>query len=93
MLRSCAVLFAAFVAALSAVAQDVAEVEAYRVPPKEILDLVDAPLPPSLLAGPGEWAVLAQMPTLLTIEDLAQPELRLAGLRFNPQNREQTRAS
>lgn len=66
--------------------------DAYRLPPREIVDLVDAPLPPSLMAGPGEWGLLARVPTLLTIADLSQPELKLAGLRFNPQSREQTRA-
>jgi len=70
-----------------AVADDV-----YRMPPKEIVDLVDAPPTPNALLGPGQWAVLVQAPALLSIADLAQPELKLAGLRFNPQSHEQTRS-
>lgn len=65
--------------------------DAYRTPPKEIVDVVDAPPTPSLIAGPGDWAVLAQAPVLLSIADLAQAELKLAGQRFNPQTHEQTR--
>ena len=79
--------------AWSAAAQPAGDARGYQVPPKELAELADAPLPPSYIAAPsGEWAVLAQFPTLLTIVDLAQPELQLAGFRFNPQNREQTRA-
>jgi dipeptidyl aminopeptidase/acylaminoacyl peptidase len=69
-----------------------ASTEGYRVPPKELVDLLDAPLTPALLPGPGDWAVLAEPPALLTIADLSQPELKLAGLRFNPNTNEQTRA-
>lgn len=67
--------------------------DVYQMPPKEIVDLVDAAPTPGLTTGPGDWAVLVQFPALLAISDLAQPELKLAGHRFNPQNREQTRAA
>ena len=36
--------------------------------------------------------MLAEPPPLLTIADLAEPELKLAGVRFNPQNHDQPRA-
>jgi dipeptidyl aminopeptidase/acylaminoacyl peptidase len=65
--------------------------EAYQMPAKELAALVDAPPTPSMNVGPGDWAVLAEAPLFLTIDDLAQPELKLAGLRFNPRNHEQTR--
>ena len=65
--------------------------DAYQMPPKELAALVDAPPTPSMLVGPGDFAVLAEAPLFLTIADLAQPELKLAGLRFNPRNHEQTR--
>jgi dipeptidyl aminopeptidase/acylaminoacyl peptidase len=92
MLRRTSVLAAAFVFSAFALAQDAPAPDAYRLPPKPLLDLVDAPLPPSLLEGPGDLAILGDVPPLLAIEDLAQPELKLAGTRFNPRNREQTRA-
>src|SRR5215210_5507318 len=66
--------------------------EGYRMPPAEIAALADAPLTPLPLVSPdGKWTLLAESPSLLTIADLAQPELKLAGLRFNPQTGDQTR--
>jgi dipeptidyl aminopeptidase/acylaminoacyl peptidase len=44
-----------------------------------------------MFVGPADHAVLAEAPLFLTIADLAQPELKVAGLRFNPRNHEQTR--
>ena len=93
MVRRVPVFAAALVFSAFAFAQDPPAPDAYRLPPKPLLDLVDAPLPPSLLEGPGDVAILGDVPPLLTIEDLAQPELKLAGARFNPRNREQTRAA
>jgi dipeptidyl aminopeptidase/acylaminoacyl peptidase len=62
----------------------------YQVPPKAIVDLIDAlPTPvvelsPAGKAGEKRWMLIEQPSGLPTIADLAQPELRLAGLRFNP---------
>ena len=92
MVRRLIVCVVALVFAAVGFAQDSEAPNAYRLPPKPLLDLVDAPLPPSFIAGPGDRAILGDLPPLLTIEDLAQPELKLAGARFNPRNREQTRA-
>lgn len=65
--------------------------DAYQMPPKELAALVDAPATPSMFVGPADFALLVEAPLFLTIADLAQPELKLAGLRFNPRNHEQTR--
>lgn len=68
------------------------EVEKYQTPPKEIVDLVDAPTTPSVfLNSSNDWMLLLESPPLLRMEDLSQPELKLAGLRFNPQTNDQTR--
>ena len=81
------VFFAACFVALPAAAQ--ADLK-YQEPPKAIADLVDAlPTPvvelsPAGKAGETRWMLIAQPSGLPTIADLAQPELRLAGLRFNP---------
>ncbi|OYT69725.1 MAG: S9 family peptidase [Chloracidobacterium sp. CP2_5A] len=57
----------------------------YRVPPKAIADLVDAPLPPAALVSPQRtWLLLAERPALPPIAEIAQPELRLGGIRLNP---------
>jgi dipeptidyl aminopeptidase/acylaminoacyl peptidase len=75
-------------ATFAAAAQDT-----YQTPAPELVALADAPLTPSFLPGPGDEAVLLEFPPLLAIADLSQPELKLAGLRFNPQTHEQTRTS
>lgn len=61
----------------------------YQKPPKAIADLLEAPPTPEVVVSPvaksAERTLLIEQPGgLLTIADLAQPELRLAGLRFNP---------
>jgi dipeptidyl aminopeptidase/acylaminoacyl peptidase len=61
----------------------------YQQPPKAIVDLVDAQPTPSILLSPPtkaatRWMLIEQWSGLPSIADLAQPELRLAGLRFNP---------
>jgi dipeptidyl aminopeptidase/acylaminoacyl peptidase len=59
----------------------------YQVPPKGIVDLVDVlPTPSVILSPSGEsrWLLIQRLSGLPSIADLAQPELRLAGVRFNP---------
>jgi dipeptidyl aminopeptidase/acylaminoacyl peptidase len=59
--------------------------QGYQKPPKEILDVLNAPLPPSLFLSPTrEMMVLAQPIIYPAISDLAEPMLRLAGVRINP---------
>ncbi len=60
----------------------------YQMPPQELRALVDANNPPGMVVDPyNRYLVLAHRPSLLALGDLAQPELKLAGLRFNPNNR------
>lgn len=62
----------------------------YQQPPKAIVDIVDAlPTPGVALSPTGgaagkRWILIEHFSGLPTIAELAQPELRLAGLRFNP---------
>ncbi|MHC4119215.1 MAG: prolyl oligopeptidase family serine peptidase [Planctomycetota bacterium] len=57
----------------------------YQMPPKAIADLVDAPPTPGVLRDPNNrWLLLLERPNLISLEELAQPELRLAGMRINP---------
>jgi hypothetical protein len=57
----------------------------YQKPPKQIQDLVEAPLTPAVRLSPdGKFLLLLAQPGYPTIAELAQPELRLAGLRINP---------
>jgi dipeptidyl aminopeptidase/acylaminoacyl peptidase len=57
----------------------------YQKPPKEILELVDAPLAPSVLIdNKGENVVLIYRDPYKSIAELSEEELRLGGLRINP---------
>ena len=65
----------------------------YQTPPPNLVRLADAPYPLIVVPGPDDNAVLlAEVPPLLPIAEVAQPELKLAGLRFNPANSAETRA-
>src|SRR5262245_12691144 len=59
---------------------------AYQKPPKAIQDVLDAPANPTVLAiSPGkERLLLATSARYLSIAELAEPVLQLAGLRINP---------
>jgi dipeptidyl aminopeptidase/acylaminoacyl peptidase len=71
----CCVLAAA--AALSA--------QTYQKPPQAVLDVLNAPVPPTGILSPTrEYMLLAQGVRYPPISELAQPMLRLAGLRINP---------
>lgn len=59
--------------------------KAYQMPPKVIADLVDAPPTPAVDVDPtNRWMLIIEQPNLPSISELAQPELRIAGLRINP---------
>ena len=57
----------------------------YQEPPKEILELVNAPLAPTVVIdSKGENVVLLYRDAYKTIDELSETEMRLAGLRINP---------
>lgn len=65
-------------------AQDAIE---YQTPPKEIYDLVMAkPTPGVSFDSKGQYMLVLERSSMPSVEDLAQPELRIAGLRINPGN-------
>jgi len=66
----------------------------YRTPPQALIDIVDAPPTPLVSIGPNrQWLLLMHRPSLPSIAELAQPELRLAGLRINPKTNGPSRSS
>lgn len=66
----------------------------YQMPLKAIADLADAPLTPDISVSPSQdWLLLMEQPPLPPISELAQPELKLAGLRINPRNNGPSRGS
>jgi len=60
---------------------------AYQRPPEEIAKLVEAPLTPFVNISPDkQWMLLLERSDYPTIEQLSRPELRIGGLRINPEN-------
>lgn len=67
--------------------------QTYQMPPAEVAALVDAPAAPGLQLSPDRtYMLLLRTPGVPSIEDLAQPELRLGGIRINPANNGPSRA-
>lgn len=57
----------------------------YQKPPKEILDLADVDMAPSMrIDDAGEQMVLLYRDQYKTLAELSETEMRLAGLRINP---------
>src|SRR3569832_2818617 len=73
-------LFVLLLAAITTTAQ-----QRYKKPPKEVLDILNAPVTPNAIVSPARDNIL--LTTSLRyppLADLAQPMLRLAGRRINP---------
>ncbi|MFQ5571117.1 MAG: S9 family peptidase [Rhodothermales bacterium] len=76
-----AVLFV--VCTTDALAQD----DDYQMPPPSLARLVDAPATPAVSFSPDRaHMLLMEQSSLPSIAELAEPELRLAGIRMNPRN-------
>lgn len=59
----------------------------YQVPPKDVADLLLAkPTPAVRIDSKAEWMLLSERNSYPTVEELGQPESRIAGLRLNPNN-------
>ena len=64
----------------------------YKLPPKELADMLLAnPTPYVTVNSKGDWMFLRQINLYPSVEYLAQPELRIAGLRINPNNYSRSR--
>lgn len=75
-------------------APKVSQGEGYRLPSAALQAVVDAPRAPSLYLSPKrDLTALLQTPPLPSISQVAQPELRLAGLRINPKTVSDSRFS
>ena len=81
MIRRCCLFALALVLPLGfATAQ-----EGYRLPPAEVVALADAPVAPRVDFSPDQrWMLMIERRSMPSISDLAQPMLRLAGRRINP---------
>jgi len=59
----------------------------YKLPPSSIADMLMAkPTPNISMDDKGQWMLLMESNSYPSVEELAKPELRIAGLRINPAN-------
>ena len=66
----------------------------YQTPPKALADLVTVPPTPGVsVTSKGDQLLILERASAPSIAELAQPELKLAGLRMNPANNGPSRAS
>jgi dipeptidyl aminopeptidase/acylaminoacyl peptidase len=76
---------------LISIAQDT---DAYQLPPKEIADLLLAkPTPFVRIDSKAEYLLLLGRNSYPSVEELGQPEMKIAGLRLNPLNFSPSRQS
>ena len=86
-----AIISSAVIFSAAATAQDA---NTYKTPPASLQTIVDQLLVPSLNLSPRrDLAAMVKTPTLPSIREVAQPELKLAGLRINPRTYSQSRFS
>ena len=77
-------LIAGACVSLNTAAQDAVS---YQTPPKEIADLLLAkPTPGVSIDDKAEWILFSERNSYPSVEELAMPEYRIAGMRLNPNN-------
>ena len=63
------------------------DANSYQMPPKEMADLLLAKPTPSVeIDSKGKWMLVSDRNSYPSVEQLALPEIRIAGLRINPDN-------
>jgi len=86
-------LLAAFICCAVLVPTSYAE-QGYQTPSPELAALVDAKLAPtSYLSSDGQWLALFERKRVVTLDELAKEELKLAGIKLNPANFSRSRVS
>lgn len=82
--RRALLLLTIFFSIISAKAQDDA---GYKLPPKDIADMLLAkPTPNVSTDEKAQWMLFTETSLYPSVEELARPELKIAGLRINPAN-------
>ena len=84
-MKKTAVRLAVLCAALLAFVPVLTTQEPYKLPPKEIIDIVDAPPTPMVSLSPaGDIMALIDRESMPSIAYLSEPILRIAGMRITP---------
>jgi dipeptidyl aminopeptidase/acylaminoacyl peptidase len=79
------IVIAAFVIGSSSLVAQTPASPGYLLPPKAIVDILDAPPPPTVEVSPSRDVVaVLERSSMPTIAELAQPMHRIAGIRINP---------
>ena len=85
MLNPSLIPLALFLAAAPAAAAMRAPQEGYRLPPQEVVDIIDAAPAPGVQFSPDKrWMLLVESSSLPSSEDVSRRMLRLAGMRIDP---------
>ncbi|MEI2738250.1 MAG: prolyl oligopeptidase family serine peptidase [Chitinophagaceae bacterium] len=72
---------------LTGIATNAQDDAGYKMPPKDIADMLLAkPTPGVSVDDKGEWMLFTEANSYPSVEELARPELKIAGLRINPAN-------
>lgn len=80
-----AVRFAVLAVLAAALVPCAAGQEPYKTPPKEVVDILDAPPTPSVTMSPaGDSMLLVERESMPSIAYLSEPILRIAGMRITP---------
>ena len=76
-----------FIISLFSVCVYAQDAVSYQLPPKDIADLLLAkPTPGVSIDQKANWMLLSERNSYPSVEELGQPEIRVAGLRLNPNN-------
>ncbi|MBQ4833791.1 S9 family peptidase [Pseudoalteromonas sp. MMG010] len=87
--RLCIALLCTFILLPSSYAE-----QGYQTPSAELAALVDAKLAPrSALSSNGQWLALFERKRVVSLDELAKSELKLAGIKLNPVNFSRSRVS
>ncbi|MGI4729524.1 MAG: prolyl oligopeptidase family serine peptidase [Janthinobacterium lividum] len=79
------ILFLALI--ISGFCAEAQDAVSYQLPPKAMADLLLAkPTPNASIDTKADWMLLMDRNSYPSVEELARPELRIAGLRINPNN-------
>jgi dipeptidyl aminopeptidase/acylaminoacyl peptidase len=92
-LRASALAILLVLAVLPVAAQEVGDQQIdYRLPPAPLVEIIDAPpTPATSMSLDRKWMLLMEYPNLISINELAEEELRLAGLRIRPRTNGRSR--
>lgn len=86
-------LLVAFIGCIALLPMSYAE-QGYQTPSAELAALVDAKLSPtSSLSDDGQWLALFERKRVVSLDELAKEELKLAGIKLNPANFSRSRVS